>query len=106
VPIVFTGLRPGEKLFEELTYEMEETVPTSLEKVRVVDCMEGIGSRIVSGVDRLATCARMGDADNLLRVLWDLVPEYRAPLEIKASPTLPRVPDHGGLDARPAALAV
>ncbi len=36
VPIVFTGLRPGEKLDEELTSEIEATMPTVVEKIRLV----------------------------------------------------------------------
>jgi FlaA1/EpsC-like NDP-sugar epimerase len=34
VPIVFTGLRPGEKLFEELFYSTEDLLPTPHEKVQ------------------------------------------------------------------------
>src|SRR5256885_15129369 len=37
VQIVFTGLRPGEKLNEELTGIGEETIPTSSEKIRLVE---------------------------------------------------------------------
>ncbi|HEU5478783.1 MAG TPA: nucleoside-diphosphate sugar epimerase/dehydratase, partial [Candidatus Tumulicola sp.] len=36
IPIVFTGLRPGEKLHEQLTSETEETMPTRFEKIRIV----------------------------------------------------------------------
>jgi FlaA1/EpsC-like NDP-sugar epimerase len=44
MPIVFTGLRPGEKLFEELMTDVEESVPTSVEKIRVVQTDETDGS--------------------------------------------------------------
>ena len=35
IPIVFTGLRPGEKLFEELLADADATLPTSVERLRV-----------------------------------------------------------------------
>lgn len=35
IPIVFTGIRPGEKLFEELAAGSEQTRPTSHEKIRI-----------------------------------------------------------------------
>jgi FlaA1/EpsC-like NDP-sugar epimerase len=43
MPIVFSGLRPGEKLYEELMTDVEETVPTSVEKIRVVQTDETDG---------------------------------------------------------------
>src|SRR5690606_33619645 len=36
IPIIFTGLRPGEKLHEQLTSDTEETLPTRYEKIRIV----------------------------------------------------------------------
>ena len=44
VPITFTGLRPGEKLYEELTGDGETAVPTSVDKIRVVERMNGNGA--------------------------------------------------------------
>ena len=36
IPIIFTGLRPGEKLHEQLTDESEATMPTRYQKIRIV----------------------------------------------------------------------
>jgi FlaA1/EpsC-like NDP-sugar epimerase len=80
VPIVFTGLRPGEKLHEELMSEIESTVGTSVEKIRIVQTDEVDSNYLSAGIDRLAAGVLMGDAENLLRTVCDLVPEAVAPL--------------------------
>lgn len=82
VPIVFSGLRPGEKLYEELMSEVEETVPTGVEKVRVVQTDESNGAVLASGVDRLGAAVGVGDRDGLLGALRSLVPEAVAPLRM------------------------
>jgi FlaA1/EpsC-like NDP-sugar epimerase len=106
VPIVFTGLRPGEKLFEELMYDVEVTVPTRVEKVRVVDCGENGGRAIVSAVERLQACVRAGDGESLLPILRELVPEYRAPGGPTLVPALALGPVPQEEPARIAAAAV
>jgi FlaA1/EpsC-like NDP-sugar epimerase len=80
VPIVFSGLRPGEKLHEELMSSVEATVGTSLEKVRVVQTDETDGFRLLSAVDRLAAGVRMDDSESVLPVVCEMVPECVLPL--------------------------
>ncbi len=93
VPIVFSGLRAGEKLHEELMSDVEETVPTSVEKVRVVQTDEADGSWVMSAVNRLAAGILHGDPDRLLPVVCELVPECCAPLS-----------NHKGLEEAPSLL--
>ncbi|HEX2080219.1 MAG TPA: nucleoside-diphosphate sugar epimerase/dehydratase [Longimicrobium sp.] len=80
VPIVFTGLRPGEKLHEELMSERENTVPTRVEKVRVVQTSEPDTETLTRGLDRLAAAAAVGSQDDLLAALRAFVPECVPPL--------------------------
>ncbi|MBV9108430.1 MAG: polysaccharide biosynthesis protein [Gemmatimonadetes bacterium] len=80
VPIVFTGLRPGEKLHEELMSDVEATVPTGVEKVRVVQTDEADGAAVQQGLDRLLASVEMGDRRDLLGALCELVPECVPPL--------------------------
>jgi FlaA1/EpsC-like NDP-sugar epimerase len=80
VPIVFNGLRPGEKLYEELMSEVEATMPTVVEKVRVVQTDEPNGQALAEGVDRLGAAVAVGDAGELLAALCALVPECVEPL--------------------------
>jgi FlaA1/EpsC-like NDP-sugar epimerase len=81
VPIVFTGLRPGEKLHEELVSDLEECMETSAEKITVIRTDEMDGVFIQQGVDRLVAALALDDADDLVCGLRHLVPECVAPLQ-------------------------
>lgn len=80
VPIVFTGLRPGEKLHEELMEEREATVPTAISKVRVVQTVEPEPDALTTGLDRLAAAAAVGSPGDILEAIRGLVPECIPPL--------------------------
>lgn len=80
VPIVFTGLRPGEKLHEELMEAREATVPTAVSKVRVVQTVEPEPDALTSGLDRLAAAAAVGSPGDILDAIRGLVPECVPPL--------------------------
>jgi FlaA1/EpsC-like NDP-sugar epimerase len=84
VPIIFTGLRPGEKLHEELMADVEATVPTKVEKIRIVQTDETDGGRIEVGVDRLAAAAAIGYDLDLLSALCGLTPECTPELKQRA----------------------
>jgi len=76
VKIEFVGLRPGEKLHEELFHEQEALVPTRapgirLAAPRVIDC-----AMLARALDELAEHAHEGRTDRMLVVLRNLVPEY------------------------------
>jgi FlaA1/EpsC-like NDP-sugar epimerase len=77
VPLVFTGLRPGEKLDEELASLIEEGIATTVEKVRVIQTDEMPGTALERGIRRLSAALVLGEAEALLRELALLVPEYR-----------------------------
>ncbi len=80
VQIVFTGLRPGEKLHEELRSAGECTVPTTVEKVSIVQTDEVDGAGVQQGVERLLASALRGEASASLSALRELVPECVPPL--------------------------
>ena len=80
VPIVFTGLRPGEKLHEELMSDREETAPTAIPKIRVVRTFDAERGTLTRGLDRLGAAAAVGDNGDTLVALCALVPECVAPL--------------------------
>ncbi|MDY6838811.1 MAG: nucleoside-diphosphate sugar epimerase/dehydratase [Thermodesulfobacteriota bacterium] len=86
VEIVFTGLRPGEKLNEELITEDEGIAPTPHEKILVLKPnggWNGHGNRegfcrwLYQGVDDLYRLAGSQDAPGIKEKLNELVPEYR-----------------------------
>jgi FlaA1/EpsC-like NDP-sugar epimerase/lipopolysaccharide/colanic/teichoic acid biosynthesis glycosyltransferase len=74
VQITFTGLRPGEKLQEELTSMLESTVPSGLEKIRLVRPTEP-GSGFEARLARLTTALAVGDEHPVVGSIGDLVPE-------------------------------
>jgi FlaA1/EpsC-like NDP-sugar epimerase len=80
VPIVFTGLRPGEKLHEELMSDVERTVPTSVAKIRVVQTDEPDPGAVRSGLERLAAAVAMATREDILTAIRLMVPECVEPL--------------------------
>jgi FlaA1/EpsC-like NDP-sugar epimerase len=80
VEIVYTGLRPGEKLEEELAGAEETAVPTSVDKIRMVERNGTQGALLAKRLNNLVRVAVRRDEAALLRVLATLAPEYRPPL--------------------------
>lgn len=80
MPIIFTGVRPGEKLHEDLMSEVEYAVPTAVEKVRVVQTDEADEITVRDGLAALDAALEASDTDHLLDALCALVPECTAPL--------------------------
>ena len=80
VPIVFTGVRPGEKLHEELMAAAEATVPTDVSKVHIVQSTDPEPEALTRGLDRLAAAAAVGEQSDMLAAIRALVPECISPL--------------------------
>jgi len=77
IEIVFTGLRPGEKLYEELITEGEGIVPTRHEKIMVLQANECDNSDILSAqLDELLRVADTFDIPAIKAKLHEIVPEY------------------------------
>jgi FlaA1/EpsC-like NDP-sugar epimerase len=73
IPIEFTGLRAGEKLFEELLADGDTTLPTAFERLRVARLQQGpTRLRVLGWLDRAA----LGEADPRIH-LRELVPEFQ-----------------------------
>ncbi|MDO5056681.1 MAG: polysaccharide biosynthesis protein [Lautropia sp.] len=88
IPIAFTGLRPGEKLYEELLADNEKTLPTPHAKLRVSRPIDPPGSNWDASVQRwLDSDGPVGDAEvRQMLKLW--VPEYR-PASLYRGPESP-----------------
>lgn len=77
IDIVFTGLRPGEKLFEELFIQGEQYEPTQHEKLLIVQNASGIiPENIESIIEELCKAATRNDSNLIVILLKQLVPEY------------------------------
>jgi FlaA1/EpsC-like NDP-sugar epimerase len=80
IAIVYTGLRPGEKLFEELFHENENLAPTGRHKLLLARVRAVEWGPLNSQLDNLLESCDRYDEDDLRRRLSELVPEYRAAL--------------------------
>jgi len=87
IEIVFTGLHPGEKLYEELITRGEGVVQTSHEKIMVLKPdgnWNGLGSKetlrrwIIQGADELYRLAESQGSSGIKQKLQQLVPEYES----------------------------
>ena len=79
VKIEFTGLRPGEKLYEELFDDAEERMDGGVEGI-LVAISKSINLEVLRRLfDELQTASRQQDHATLLRLLAHAVPSYRAP---------------------------
>ncbi|OUL33263.1 nucleoside-diphosphate sugar epimerase/dehydratase [Nostoc sp. 106C] len=93
IEIKFTGLRPGEKLFEELFIEGEEYEPTQHEKLLVVkNASRIIPNNMNVAIEALCKSADKNDATSIIFLLEQIVPGYRTkylqnqlPLKVYAS---------------------
>ena len=76
IKIQFTGLRPGEKLYEELITEGEGIVPTKHEKIMVLQGDGRSKEDLEKLLTRLARTAASHDAPGIKEVLQAIIPEY------------------------------
>jgi len=76
IRIEFTGLRPGEKLFEELLNKAEEVIPTHHKKILIAKAMEFNYASLLPGIDTLIELAQVNNDENVVKQIKNLVPEY------------------------------
>ena len=76
VEIKFTGLRPGEKLYEEVMNELEGTKPTFHEKIRIATVREYDYDEVSKEIDDLIDIAKKYDKMETVRKMKEIVPEY------------------------------
>jgi len=105
IPIVFTGMRPGEKLHEELCSEVERAVATPIDKIQIIQTDAADGHELEAGLDRLLKSLRAGDRVALLTAIQALVPECVDPLRSSILAAVQRGYVHAGSGHRPGSLA-
>lgn len=77
IKIQYTGLRPGEKLYEELITDQENIIATSHRKIMVLNSREPETADLDETVERLKEAARKRDIDQMVDLFQKLVPEYQ-----------------------------
>jgi FlaA1/EpsC-like NDP-sugar epimerase len=84
IKIQFTGLRPGEKLYEELITEGEGIMPTKHEKIMVLQGAGKPKKDMDELLSRLARIAAVHDSHGIKEVLQVIIPEYVPDIEAVA----------------------
>ena len=78
VEIKFTGLRPGEKLYEEVLNELEGTKPTFHEKIRIAEVREYDYETVCKDIDELIAISQQYDDMATVAKMKQIVPEYKS----------------------------
>lgn len=78
VEIKYTGLREGEKLYEEVLNELEGTKPTFHEKIRIAQVREYDYDEVSREIDELVDIAKQFDNMETVRKMKQIVPEYKS----------------------------
>ena len=76
VEVKFTGLRPGEKLYEEVLNELEGTKPTFHEKIRIAEVREYDYQKVSKEIDELIAISKRFDDMATVKKMKEIVPEY------------------------------
>ena len=76
IEIEYTGMRPGEKLYEELHSKNEQRTKTTHPKIMVADCEKHQFDQILSAVERLESIVDFSD-EQIMNEIVRIVPEYQ-----------------------------
>ena len=77
VKIVYTGLRPGEKLYEEVLANEESTEPTFNKKIRIAKVRQYEFDQVSKEIDNIIETALTYDQNAVVTLMRQLVPEYK-----------------------------
>ncbi|MGQ7853124.1 polysaccharide biosynthesis protein [Pedobacter sp. WC2501] len=78
VKIEFSGLRPGEKLYEELLNDNENTMPTHHEKIMIGKVREYVFDEVASNIAELIRSAKQDDDMQVVMNMKKMVPEFKS----------------------------
>lgn len=76
IKIIYTGLRPGEKLYEEMLNDEEQVLPTSHERIKIAKVREYNFDKVEQDILSLIEIAKSYDAAKTVKTLKSIVPEY------------------------------
>ena len=76
IKIEYSGLRPGEKLYEEVLSTNENTLPTDHSRIRIAKVREYDYADALAGVDELERLSREVEINDMVRLMKEIVPEF------------------------------
>lgn len=83
IPIKIIGLRPGEKLEEELTFPFEKLTLSSHPKIILASSPPASREKLFKDIDELSRLVSGGDREKIIAKLVEIVPSYQAPEGVK-----------------------
>jgi O-antigen biosynthesis protein WbqV len=96
IKIVYTGLRPGEKLFEELSYPNERIVNVNVPGMYALASGQGQADDTVKLIENAIELAGADNQEAVRRAIEAIVPEYQPSLERKAPLVVALPANEGG----------
>ena len=78
IKIVETGLRPGEKLYEELLNDKEKTTATYHKKIMIAQVRQYEYDTVVKSIEPMIEMAHRGEAYEMVKMMKLLVPEFKS----------------------------
>lgn len=78
VEIKYTGLRAGEKLYEEVLNEKESTKPSFHDKIRIAEVREYDYTEVSKQIDNLIEKSKLYDEMLTVKCMKEIVPEYKS----------------------------
>lgn len=99
IDIKFTGLRPGEKLYEELLNDLENTLPTHHEKIMIAKVRENDYEQVQLQLHELFELLKTQHTVNIVRHMKQMVPEFRSQNSIYEQLDQGPLIEKGGLGA-------
>lgn len=78
IEIKYTGLRAGEKLYEEVLNEKESTKPSFHDKIRIAEVREYDYTEVSKQIDDLIEKSKLYDEMLTVKIMKEIVPEYKS----------------------------
>jgi len=78
IQVKYTGLRPGEKLYEELLSNEENTLPTHNPQIMIAKVREYIYKQVLHDINRFIFPVKAQDNYGIVRMMKEIVPEFKS----------------------------
>lgn len=78
IEIVYTGLRPGEKLYEEVLASEENTLPTPHNRIRIAKVREYEYSDVKETINQLTDLSFSVNIPEMVKLMKKTVPEFKS----------------------------
>ena len=76
IDIQFIGLRPGEKLYEELLNDAETTIPTHHDKITVASVRQYEFDKVLADIQTIIAYSKSVDIKNTIKMMKQMIPEF------------------------------